>query len=145
MKFVQGYLLVLILAAVSSAAPNDDLIEQGRRWGVQSILTGERDPELEKLAQEYAQQMADKGVRVHWGFGSRAARLFGRGYNNVGEIEASSGSSGPKYAAWEAFRMWRGSPGHWGQANQRGVRYGFAMVKDRWGNHHCIGLFGRKK
>jgi len=139
----------LLLAAVPLApiplAPSDArLIAEGQRWQVQSIATGQHHPTLQQAAERHAVYQAQVRVQGHQGWENRAADLR-RQMPDCHTFKEVANESWPgqdvNAAAYEMYRSWKLSAGHWSAVNGRCRYYGYAMRRGSNGTWYACGIF----
>jgi hypothetical protein len=138
-------LLVIVTAII---LPSDQkLIDVGRQQRVQSILTGQLHPDVQKMAERHAAYQARVQVQGHQDWERRVAELQ-RLVPEVREWKEVANESWPgqsmNAAAYEMYRSWRLSSGHWSAVNGRCNYYGYAMRLGGNGTWYACGIFGIK-
>jgi len=140
-QIVSTYALTVCLALT---AANQVLIQTGRALRVQSIVTGQPHPLLQKAAEEHAAYQARVGVQGHQGWNQRVQYLM-RALPDCHEFREVANESWPGQdvtaAASEMYHSWRQSPGHWSAVNGRCGYYGYAMVLGRNNVWYACGIF----
>jgi hypothetical protein len=143
-------LAALILAAPLAPAPltpaDARLIAEGRRWRVQSLTTGRLHPHLEAAAQRHAGYQAAVQIQGHQGWNARMAELQ-RLMPDCREFQEVANESWPgqdiQAAAYEMYRSWKLSEGHWSAVNGHCRYYGYAMRLSKNGTWYACGIFAR--
>lgn len=136
----------MVFGQQANTTPNSLLISEGRRWGVQSLATGQQHPVLQQMAQRHADYQASAGVQGHQFWDQRMQELERAvpSCRHFVEVAAESwGGEGALGAAAEMFNSWRQSPGHWAAVNGPSSLWGYAMSYCRrnqtW---YAAGVFG---
>lgn len=135
----------LILALVLGMTPNEQLIEAGRDLQVQSIMTGQPHPDLQKMAEEVASYQASIRWQYHWGWDERFVKLQGMfpGMLCKEVVNESWPGQDQKAAAGEMYRSWEKSSGHWSGVNGSCKYYGYAMRLGKNGVWYACGIFAQ--
>jgi hypothetical protein len=98
------------------------LIDEGRHWRVQSIATGHLHPTLQQAAENHAVYQARIHRQGHQGWEQRVAELRQK-MPDCHEFAEVANESWPgqsmNAAAYEMYRSWKLSPGHWSAVNGR--------------------------
>ncbi len=138
------FLACLLLTVVSLTPADYRLITEGRNWGVQSIATGELHQTLQRAAEDHAAYQASIHVQGHQRWEWRVAELR-RQMPDCHTFQEVANESWPGQdmdaAAYEMFRSWRLSAGHWSAVNGRCRYYGYAMRRGSNGVWYACGIF----
>jgi len=142
-------LAYLLLAAVPLApiplAPSDArLIAEGQRWQVQSIVTGRHHATLQQTAERQVAYQAEIRFQGHWNWETRAVELRRRMpdcHTFTEVVNESWPGQDVNAAAYEMYRSWKLSAGHWSAVNGRCRYYGYAMRRGSNGTWYACGIF----
>ena len=134
---------ILVVAMLAALTPNDELVQTGRALQVQSIVTGQPHPILQREAEAHAAYQATIHRQGHQGWNQRYVRLR----QQVPECHTFSEVANESWpgqdqtaAAKEMYRSWRLSPGHWSAVNGRCRYYGYAMCLGSNGIWYACGI-----
>ena len=134
----------LLLTAVSLVPSDTRLIAEGRNWRVQSIATGQLHPTLQRAAERHAAYQAQVHVQGHQGWEQRVADLR-RQMPDCHTFKEVANESWPgqdmNAAAYEMYRSWRLSAGHWSAVNGNCRYYGYAMRLGSNGVWYACAIF----
>ena len=134
----------LLLTVVPLASSDDRLIAEGRNWGVQSIATGQLHQVLQRAAEEHAAYQASVHTQGHQAWDARVAELR-RQMPDCHTFKEVANESWPGQnmaaAAYEMYRSWRLSAGHWSAVNGRCRYYGYSMRRGSNGVWYACGIF----
>jgi hypothetical protein len=138
-------MLAYLLLAIAPLAPSDArLIAEGRHWHVQSLATGRLHSALQRAAEEHAAYQARIQVQGHQDWDGRVAGLR-RQVPECHTFAEVANESWPDQnmnaAAYEMYRSWKLSPGHWSAVNGRCRYYGYAMRLGSNGTWYACGIF----
>ncbi len=126
--------------------PNQILIQTGHDLGVTSLRTGRQHPVLQRMAEAHAAYQAAVQTQGHQFWAQRVERLRQqmpecREFSEVAN-ESWNGQD-VNAAAYEMYRSWKLSPGHWSAVNGRCNYWGYAMVRGKNGTWYAAGVFAR--
>ena len=134
----------LLLTAIPLAPSDARLIAEGQRWHVQSIVTGQHHATLQKAAEKHAAYQASVRIQGHQDWETRVAELC-RQMPDCHTFKEVANESWPgqdtNAAAYEMYRSWKLSAGHWSAVNGRCRYYGYAMRRGSNGTWYACGLF----
>lgn len=139
-------LAFIVTGLAHGQQPNELLVTEGKRIGVQSLRTGKQHPVLQAMAQRHADYQARVGVQGHQGWNSRVKELY-RDVPDCGTFSEVANESWPgqnaNFAAREMYKSWRQSPGHWSAVNGAHSYWGYAMsYSQRKRTWYAAGVFG---
>lgn len=134
------------LAPIPLAPSDAKLIAEGQRWHVKSIATGQHHATLQRAAEDHAAYQARVQVQGHQNWETRMVELQRR-MPGCREFQEVANESWPgqdmKAAAYEMYRSWKLSEGHWSAVNGRCRYYGYAMRRGNNGTWYACGIFAR--
>ncbi len=136
--------MLYVIALLLAITPNEQLVEVGRALQVQSIMTGQPHPVLQREAEAHAAYQARIHQQGHQWWDQRYARLR----SQIPECHEFSEVANESWlgqdqtaAAHEMYRSWKLSSGHWSAVNGRCRYYGYAMVRGSNGVWYACGIF----
>ena len=138
------FIACLLLTTMPLASSDDRLIAEGRNWGVQSIATGQLHLTLQQAAERHATYQASVHIQGHQGWEWRVAELRRQmpGCHTFKEVANESWpGQDMDAAAYEMFRSWRLSAGHWSAVNGRCRYYGYSMRRGSNGVWYACAIF----
>lgn len=139
--------ILVIVTAIILLPSDKKLIDVGRQQRVQSILTGQLHPDVQKMAERHATHQARVQVQGHQGWEQRVVELQ-RLVPEVREWKEVANESwrgqDMNAAAHEMYRSWRLSSGHWSAVNGHCNYYGYSMRLGANGTWYACGIFGIK-
>ena len=139
---IRTLFVCLILAA--ALTPDQRLVKEGRAWHVRSIVTGQPHADLQEAAEAHAAYQAHVGVQGHQGWKQRVVELR-RKLPDCHTFAEVANESWPGQdmdaAAYEMYRSWKLSPGHWSAVNGPCRYYGYAMRLGDNGVWYACGIF----
>ncbi|MEN6367611.1 MAG: hypothetical protein ABFC88_12410 [Thermoguttaceae bacterium] len=151
MRHILAALTVALLFAgmvAAEATPSQTLIKVGREtWKVKSILTGKQHPVLQREAERHAKEQADHQMQGHFWWDQRKARIIQQvpGLRSVEEVcNESWPGQNTNDAAYEMYRSWKTSDGHWASVNSPCTYYGYAMALGKNGVWYACGIVAQK-
>lgn len=124
------------------------VINAGKTIGVQSIKSGKNNQTLQTMAENAAKFQADRCCQGHFNWEGRFHWLERNlpEFNDFQEVCAESWPhNNQQEAAFEMFKSWRSSPGHWRAVHSNCHAYGYAMKKGRNGIFYGVGIFARRR
>ena len=150
-----GFIIGQMLARLFLATLNPDqcLLQEGQRWHVRSIATGQLNPILQRAAQEHAAYQARVEVQGHqqWKdvpFTQRVNKLRQQ-LPDCSEFSECANESWPDQnmqdAAYEMYKSWKKSPGHWSSINGYCDYYGYSMIKGKNDVWYACAIFATKR
>ena len=144
-RLIACVLFVAVPLAPVPLAPSDArLVAEGQRWYVQSIATGRLHPTLQQAAERHAAYQAQVHVQGHQDWEARVAELR-RQMPDCHTFKEVANESWPgqdtNAAAYEMYRSWKLSAGHWSAVNGRCRYYGYAMRLGSNGVWYACGIF----
>jgi hypothetical protein len=137
-------MLQLIIFAVLVATPDQQLLTEGQRWKVQSITTGQLNTELQKAAIAHAEYQAEKHKQGHQDWEKRVQvlrKLLPQCHTFAEVANESWPGQDQQAAAYEMYRSWKLSPGHWSAVNGKCRYYGYALRRGDNGVWYACGIF----
>jgi len=139
----------ILFFGASLAIEHSDLtlIRIGQQKRVQSIITGQRHRDVQRIAERHADYQAHTQLLSHQGWNQRVAELRRRvpEVREWGEVVGASWiGQNMDEAAYEMYRIWRTSSDQWSIVNGQCDYYGYAMRRgddDVW---YACGIIGIK-
>jgi hypothetical protein len=150
LKTISFMCFIVILSGLflTTLSPDQCLLQEGKAWHVRSIATGQLNDILQKAAHEHASYEAHVEKQGHQFWQQRVEKLR-RQLSDCSEFSECANESWPdqnmQNAAYEVYKSWKKSPGHWASINGYCDYYGYSMVLGRNGVWYACAIFATKR